>query len=65
MADQEIVYIPTDEEKKVMSKATNQIVEILKPFNLPQRLMVLDVLNTSLREMYGVKGTINYGKPRG
>ncbi len=53
----EIIYIPTDLDKQIISGLCNEIIDILSPLSVPQKAFALNQLLYSFEDVSGIKVT--------
>lgn len=52
-----IIYIPTDEDKKMMMEKSTAIIDLLEDCNTSQKIMIMQVTFDALKETYGCTGS--------
>jgi hypothetical protein len=53
----EIIYIPNDKIKAIVSSLCNEIIDILSPLSVPQKAFALHSLLNSFEDVSGIKAT--------
>ncbi|MHA1225323.1 MAG: hypothetical protein ACTSPV_01105 [Candidatus Hodarchaeales archaeon] len=53
----ELIYIPTEADKLIMSSLCNEIIDILSPLSIPQKAFVLQQLIASFEDVANIKLT--------